>query len=62
MAVLTGCNQGINSIDFDSTGTYVIGTSNDKGVRVWTVADHRLRVSNTKFVYFYIKLSVNICL
>ncbi|KAL5285542.1 ATG16L1 family protein [Megaselia abdita] len=43
LAVLTGCSQGINSIDFDSTGTYVIGTSNDKGVRVWTVADHRLR-------------------
>ncbi|XP_059217834.1 autophagy-related protein 16 isoform X2 [Stomoxys calcitrans] len=42
-AVLGGSSAGINSVDFDSTGTYIIGTSNDYGARVWTVADNRLR-------------------
>lgn len=44
-AVLGGSSAGINSVDFDSTGTYILGTSNDYGARVWTVADSRLRVS-----------------
>ncbi|XP_075147751.1 autophagy-related 16 isoform X3 [Haematobia irritans] len=42
-AILGGSSAGINSVDFDSTGTYIIGTSNDYGARVWTVADNRLR-------------------
>ncbi|XP_054088422.1 autophagy-related protein 16 isoform X2 [Zeugodacus cucurbitae] len=42
-AVLGGSSAGINSVDFDSTGTYILGTSNDYGARVWTVADSRLR-------------------
>ncbi|KAL9892445.1 autophagy-related 16 isoform 4-T4 [Glossina fuscipes fuscipes] len=42
-AVLSGSSAGINSVDFDSTGSYIIGTSNDYGARVWTVGDNRLR-------------------
>ncbi|XP_005190986.2 autophagy-related protein 16 isoform X2 [Musca domestica] len=42
-SVLGGSSAGINSVDFDSTGTYIIGTSNDYGARVWTVGDNRLR-------------------
>ncbi|XP_034487747.1 autophagy-related protein 16 isoform X2 [Drosophila innubila] len=44
-AVLSGSSAGINSVDFDSTGAYILGTSNDYGARVWTVMDSRLRVS-----------------
>lgn len=44
--MLSGSSAGINSVDFDSTGAYILGTSNDYGARVWTVMDHRLRVSN----------------
>uniref|UniRef100_W8AQX1 Autophagy-related protein 16 n=2 Tax=Ceratitis capitata TaxID=7213 RepID=W8AQX1_CERCA len=44
-AVLGGSSAGINSVDFDSTGSYILGTSNDYGARVWTVSDNRLRVS-----------------
>jgi hypothetical protein len=36
---------GINSVDFDTTGTMILGTSNDFATRVWTVVDQRLRVS-----------------
>lgn len=42
-AILGGSSAGINSVDFDSTGHYILGTSNDYGARVWTVADSRLR-------------------
>lgn len=42
---LVGSNAGVNSVDFDSTGTMILGTSNDFASRVWTVADQRLRVS-----------------
>uniref|UniRef100_W8AFA4 Autophagy-related protein 16-1 n=2 Tax=Ceratitis capitata TaxID=7213 RepID=W8AFA4_CERCA len=42
-AVLGGSSAGINSVDFDSTGSYILGTSNDYGARVWTVSDNRLR-------------------
>lgn len=44
-AVLGGSSAGINSVDFDSTGSHIIGTSNDYGARVWTLNDNRLRVS-----------------
>ena len=47
--VLVGNNAGINSIDFDSTGSFVLGTSNDYAIRVWSASDHRLRVKH-KFV------------
>ncbi|XP_055716111.1 autophagy-related protein 16-1 isoform X2 [Phlebotomus papatasi] len=40
---LVGSNAGVNSVDFDSTGTMILGTSNDFASRVWTVADQRLR-------------------
>ncbi|KAL7728015.1 hypothetical protein ACLKA6_018939 [Drosophila palustris] len=48
-AVLSGSSAGINSVDFDSTGAYILGTSNDYGARVWTVMDSRLRVSSYHF-------------
>lgn len=41
--VLVGSNAAVMSIDFDSTGTLILGASNDFATRVWTVADHRLR-------------------
>lgn len=45
---LIGSNQAVNSLDFDSTGTLILGTSNDFASRVWGIADHRLRVSELK--------------
>lgn len=52
---LVGSNQGVNSIDFDSTGTMILGTSNDFASRVWTVSDQRLRVSFSLLLFFFIK-------
>lgn len=43
---LVGSNAAVNSVEFDSTGTMVLATSNDYASRVWTVSDQRLRVSN----------------
>ncbi|XP_056904486.1 autophagy-related protein 16-1 isoform X2 [Takifugu flavidus] len=40
---LTGSNAGITSIDFDSTGSFLLAASNDFASRIWTVDDHRLR-------------------
>nr|CAD7392399.1 unnamed protein product [Timema cristinae] len=40
---LCGSNAGLMSVDFDSTGTLVVGASSDFASRVWTVADQRLR-------------------
>jgi autophagy-related protein 16-1 len=45
---LVGSNQAVNSIDFDSTGTLILATSNDFASRVWSISDHRLRVSTKK--------------
>lgn len=47
---LVGSNAGVNSVDFDSTGSMILATSNDFASRVWTVADRRLRVSE-HFLY-----------
>lgn len=47
--ILIGSNQAVNSLDFDSTGTLILGTSNDFASRVWGIADHRLRVSKKFF-------------
>lgn len=41
---LVGSNAGVMSVDFDATGAYIVGASNDFASRVWTVADQRLRV------------------
>lgn len=43
--ILIGSNAAVNSVEFDSTGTMVLATSNDYASRVWTVSDQRLRVS-----------------
>ncbi|KAM3966992.1 autophagy-related 16 [Aphomia sociella] len=40
---LVGSNAAVMSVDFDSTGAYIVGASNDFASRVWTVADQRLR-------------------
>ncbi|CAL8352250.1 unnamed protein product [Lota lota] len=40
---LTGSNAGITSIEFDSTGSYLLAASNDFASRIWTVDDFRLR-------------------
>ncbi|GBP49941.1 Autophagy-related protein 16-1 [Eumeta japonica] len=44
---LVGSNAGVMSVDFDSTGAYIVGASNDFASRVWTVADQRLRYDFT---------------
>ncbi|XP_012253468.2 autophagy-related protein 16-1 isoform X2 [Athalia rosae] len=41
--MLVGSNAGVMSVDFDSTGTHILGASNDYASRVWTVSDLRLR-------------------
>ena len=53
---LIGSNAGLNSVDFDSTGTMIIGTSNDHASRLWTVADMRIRVSKACFDYVAVTL------
>ncbi|XP_047531600.1 autophagy-related protein 16-1 isoform X1 [Vanessa atalanta] len=40
---LVGSNAGVMSVDFDATGVYIVGASNDFASRVWTVGDQRLR-------------------
>ncbi|XP_045488395.1 autophagy-related protein 16 isoform X1 [Pieris rapae] len=40
---LVGSNAGVMSVDFDSTGAFIVGASNDFASRVWTVGDQRLR-------------------
>ncbi|KAM9812863.1 autophagy-related protein 16-1 isoform X1 [Syngnathus typhle] len=40
---LTGSNAGITSIEFDSTGSYLLAASNDFASRIWTLEDYRLR-------------------
>ncbi|KAJ8963936.1 hypothetical protein NQ314_005267 [Rhamnusium bicolor] len=40
---LIGSNAGVMAVDFDSTGSLILGASNDYATRVWTVADQRLR-------------------
>lgn len=42
--ILVGSNAGVMSVDFDSTGTLILGASNDMASRVWTVSDLRLKV------------------
>lgn len=42
---LIGSNAGVNSIDFDMSGTMLMATSNDHASRIWTLADQRIRVS-----------------
>nr|CAD7602682.1 unnamed protein product [Timema genevievae] len=44
---LCGSNAGLMSVDFDSTGTLVVGASSDFASRVWTVADQRLRENSS---------------
>lgn len=57
---LVGSNAGVMSVDFDSTGAYIVGASNDFASRVWTVGDQRLRVSTylvtIKYIFIYIGL------
>nr|XP_033324061.1 autophagy-related protein 16-1-like isoform X2 [Megalopta genalis] len=42
--ILVGSNAGVMSVDFDSTGTLILGASNDYASRVWTVSDLRVKV------------------
>ncbi|XP_059805395.1 autophagy-related protein 16-1-like isoform X1 [Hypanus sabinus] len=42
-STLTGSNAGITSLEFDSTGAYLLAASNDFASRIWTVDDSRLR-------------------
>uniref|UniRef100_A0A1Y1MTA0 Autophagy-related protein 16 domain-containing protein n=1 Tax=Photinus pyralis TaxID=7054 RepID=A0A1Y1MTA0_PHOPY len=41
--VLVGSNAAVMSVEFDCTGTLVLGASNDFASRVWSIADQRLR-------------------
>lgn len=49
--ILVGSNAGVMCVDFDSTGTLILGASNDYASRVWTVSDFRLKVSFRFVVY-----------
>jgi autophagy-related protein 16 len=40
---LRGCQQGVNSVQFDSDERSVLCASNDKTVRIWSLQDQRLR-------------------
>merc|ERR1719400_1054457 len=42
-STLTGSNAAVMSLDFDTTGSIILGASNDFASRVWTVEDFRLR-------------------
>jgi len=42
-ATLVGSNAAVMGIDFDSSGSMILGSSNDFATRVWTVEDSRLR-------------------
>lgn len=53
-----GSNAAVMSVDFDTTGTLILGASNDFASRVWTVSDLRLRVST---IYSTAMLSYFIC-
>ena len=53
--MLTGSNAGVTAIDFDAEESLILGASNDFASRVWTVVDHRLRVSS--YIRFFIKIS-----
>lgn len=43
---LIGSNAGVNSVDFDATGTMVMAAGNDYACRCWTIAEQRVRVSD----------------
>ncbi|KAB0800383.1 hypothetical protein PPYR_06123 [Photinus pyralis] len=49
--VLVGSNAAVMSVEFDCTGTLVLGASNDFASRVWSIADQRLRVSFSYYMY-----------
>ncbi|CAK9813331.1 Autophagy-related protein 16-1 [Anthophora plagiata] len=51
--ILVGSNAGVMCVDFDSTGTLILGASNDYASRVWTVNDLRLKVSEN-FVFYQV--------
>ncbi|KYN14218.1 Autophagy-related protein 16-1 [Trachymyrmex cornetzi] len=51
--ILVGCNAGVMSVDFDSTGTLILGASHDFASRVWTVSDLRLKVSFCIHCFIY---------
>ena len=36
-----GSNAAVMGIDFDSSGSMILGSSNDFATRVWTVEDSR---------------------
>lgn len=43
------------SVDFDATGTLVLGASNDFASRVWTISDQRLRVRDLFNRFFFLQ-------
>ena len=42
-ATLAGSNAAVMGIDFDTTGSLILGASNDFATRIWSVEDSRLR-------------------
>nr|XP_012144112.1 PREDICTED: autophagy-related protein 16-1-like isoform X3 [Megachile rotundata] len=50
--ILVGSNAGVMSVDFDSTGTLILGASNDYATRVWTVNDLRLKLYSRNLVLY----------
>jgi hypothetical protein len=44
-AEFTGANQGVTRIDINQEASYILGSSNDFAVRVWSLEDQRQRVN-----------------
>ena len=60
-STLTGSNAAVMSLDFDTTGTIILGASNDFASRVWTVEDCRLRHTLTgRFVVMVSRLGLDL--
>lgn len=47
--ILVGSNAGVMAVDFDNSGTFILGASNDYASRVWSITDQRLKVSVSFF-------------
>ena len=40
---LAGSNAAVMGVDFDTTGSMILGASNDFATRIWSIEDSRLR-------------------
>ena len=50
-STLFGANQGIMCVDFSPSGEFTLGGCNDGAIRIWAIAQGRVRVSVGFFPY-----------